>query len=278
MVNPSCPECGGTGFRIVERDGRDFARPCACRRPAAAAGDADALLDACRIPRRYEECTLATFDPVSVPQRAALEKVLLFCDGYPHLGSDEGLGLLFTGGNGVGKTHLAVAALRELVAAKGVRGQFWDFHELMREIKRSYDPETRTTEVQVLDPVVEVDVLVLDDLGAWKITDWMNDTLFYLLNSRYLAKRPTLITTNFQDVSPKEAAQADPMVRKEYLVDRIGARLRSRLTEMCLRVQIDGTDFRENRQIANRTAVLGTSAHPEEPRPVIPAPKPRFGG
>ena len=75
--------------------------------------------------------------------------------------------------------------------AKGARGQFWDFHELIREIKSSYDPETKTTELMVLEPVVEADVLLLDDLGAWKMTDWMNDTLFYILNSRYMAKRPT---------------------------------------------------------------------------------------
>ena len=273
----TCEHCGGTGFRIVERAGREFAEPCACRR-GATTRDPDRLFAACRIPPRYEHCTLGNFDPVSAHHRAALEKVMHFCSGYPHLGAEEGLGLLFSGNNGVGKTHLAVAALGELVANKGVRGQFWDFHELMREIKRSFDPETKTTEMQVLDPVVEMDVLLLDDLGAWKITDWMNDTLFYLLNSRYLARRPTLITTNFQDVSAREAVQADHMVRREYLVDRIGQRLRSRLTEMCLRVPLDGEDFRERRQEGNRNAVLGTSGHPPDPLPSTPQRRPRFGG
>jgi DNA replication protein DnaC len=148
----------------------------------------------------------------------------------------------------------------------------------MREIKRSFDPETKTTEMQVLDPVVEIDILLLDDLGAWKITDWMNDTLFYILNSRYLARRPTLITTNFQDVSAREAVEADRLVRREYLVDRIGQRLRSRLTEMCLKVPLDGEDFRERRQTANRNAVLGTSTHSPDPAPEPPQRRPRFGG
>ena len=272
-----CEHCGGTGFAIVEREGREFAEPCACRRNATVR-DGDSLLAACRIPPRYEHCTLANFDPMTPQHRAALEKAMFFCTGYPHLGSEEGLGLLFSGNNGVGKTHLAVATLRELAASKNVRGQFWDFHELMREIKRSFDPETKTTEMQVLDPVVEIDILLLDDLGAWKITDWMNDTLFYILNSRYLARRPTLITTNFQDVSAREAVEADRLVRREYLVDRIGQRLRSRLTEMCLKVPLDGEDFRERRQAANRNAVLGTSGHPPEPAPVEPPRRPRFGG
>ncbi len=253
MADPACTRCSGTGFEIVSRDGRDFAQPCACRRPATGAGGE--ALSSCRIPPRYEHCTLEGFTPGNGSLTAALEKATAFCSGYPHLGADEGLGLLFSGDNGVGKTHLAVAVLRELVSARGARGQFWDFHELIREIKSSYDPETKTTELQVLEPVVSMDVLLLDDLGAWKMTDWMNDTLFYILNSRYMAKRPTLITTNFQDVTREEALGADALRRREFLVERIGQRLRSRLMEMCLVVRMQGSDHRQARQLANQVAL-----------------------
>ncbi len=242
MPVETCARCSGTGFEIVSRDGREFAQACVCRRGAAAG--ADPLL-ACRVPPRYEHCTLEAFEPGNPSLSAALEKALAFCSGYPHLGDDEGLGLLFCGDNGVGKTHLAVAVLRELVSAKQVRGQFWDFHELIREIKSSYDPETKTTELQVLEPVVEVDVLLLDDLGAWKMTDWMNDTLFYILNSRYMGKRPTLITTNYQDVTREEALAADSLRRREFLVERIGQRVRSRLMEMCATIKMNGPDRRQ---------------------------------
>lgn len=235
------------------RDGREFAVACACRRVAPALGGD--RLAASRIPPRYEHCTLESFEPGNPSLGAALEQALAFCGGYPHLGADEGLGLLFSGDNGVGKTHLAVAVLRELVAGKGARGRFWDFHELIREIKSSYDPETKTTELQVLEPVVEMDVLLLDDLGAWKMTDWMNDTLFYILNSRYMAKRPTLITTNYQDASREQALAADPLRRREFLVERIGQRLRSRLMEMCLVVRLQGSDHRQARQLANQVAL-----------------------
>jgi len=251
----NCEKCGGTGFTIVERKGREFAQPCSCRRRDEVGGGPEAALEACRIPRRYEHCTLETFTPGSPPLRAALEKAVAFCDGYPHLSEDEGLGLLFSGANGVGKTHLAVAILRELVTNKGARGRYWDFHELIREIKSSYDPETKTTELQVLQPVVEKDILVLDDLGAWKMTDWMNDTLFYILNSRYMARRTTVITTNYQDVTREAALAADRLRRREYLVERIGQRLRSRLMEMCLVVRMQGADHRDASQQANQVAL-----------------------
>lgn len=252
-MNPACERCSGTGFEIVTRDGREFAQACGCRRSAATVAGPDG--GSCRIPPRYEHCTLATFEPGNPSLAAALEKAMAFCAGYPHLGADEGLGLLFCGDNGVGKTHLAVAVLRELVTAKGASGQYWDFHELIREIKSSYDPETKTTELQVLEPVVETDVLLLDDLGAWKMTDWMNDTLFYILNSRYMAKRPTIITTNYQDVTREEALAADSLRRREFLVERIGQRLRSRLMEMCLVVRVSGSDHRQARQAANHMAL-----------------------
>jgi DNA replication protein DnaC len=224
------------------------------------------VLAACRIPPRYEHCTLATFEPGNPSLTGALQKVMNYCAGYPFLGTDEGLGLLFTGDNGVGKTHLAVAALRELVTAKGARGRFWDFHELIREIKSSYDEQTRTSELQVLSPVVETDVLLLDDLGAWKLTDWMLDTLFFILNSRYMAKRATLITTNFPDAAPEVAARDSTLRRKEYLVERVGARLRSRLVEMCVVVKMHGDDHRQARQEANEVVVRGGPGLPPPPR------------
>jgi len=256
VSDPGCETCHGTGFGIVTRDdGREYAERCSCSR--ARDGAAPDALSGSRIPPRYEHCTLASFEPGSASLAAALERAMAFCNGYPHLANDEGLGLLLSGDNGVGKTHLAVGVLRELVETKGARGQFWDFHELIREIKSSYDPETKTTELQVLEPVVETDVLLLDDLGAWKMTDWMNDTLFYILNSRYMAKRATLITTNYQDVTREEALAADPLRRREFLVERIGQRLRSRLMEMCLVVRMQGSDHRQAKQEANRVAVGG---------------------
>ena len=264
-MTAGCALCGGTGFAIARRGEREFAEPCSCRRPAPGAGQG--FLAACRIPPRYEHCTLESFTADNPSLSAAHEKAMLYCNGYPYLGpADEGLGLLFTGTNGVGKTHLAVSVLRELFAVKGARGEFWDFHELIREIKNSYNPETRTTELQVLAPVVETDILLLDDLGAWKMTDWMNDTLFFILNSRYMAKRATLITTNFQDVDAKTARDADPNTRSEFFVERIGQRLRSRLMEMCLVIKMQGQDYRQVTGQASNEAAIRALPPPDAAR------------
>ena len=259
----ACQRCGGTGFEILEREGREYAAPCACR---TGTGRKAGFFEACRVPPRYEHCTLRAFEPGTDSLLQALRKAESYCAGYPYLGPDEGLGLLFSGENGVGKTHLAVAVMRELWEKKGARGQFWDFHELIREIRHSYNEETRTTELQVLAPVVETDVLLLDDLGAWRMTDWMLDTLFFILNSRYMAKRATLITTNFPDVAPEQAGRDTTLRRKEYLVERVGARLRSRLVEMCLLVKMHGEDHRQAKQQGNEIAVRATPPPPGRDR------------
>ena len=260
-----CERCRGTGFEVEVTKGRDgndveTARVCACRRLETGQSET-ILLETLRIPPRYQHCSLSGFNPdeSSSVKAAALMKVMRYCREYPSRGSknsnDRGLGLLFTGSNGTGKTHLAVAALRELATSHGVRGQFWDYHELLREIRNSYDPATAFTEYEVLEPIISMDVLLMDDLGAWRMTDWMNDTLFYILNKRYLATRPTLITTNYpdRDPTPREIAEVDTTIRREYLVDRIGFRLRSRLLEGCAVIRLDGSDFRQASQEANQS-------------------------
>ena len=254
----SCEICGGVGFEILVKDDREFARTCVCRTTGSKGPD---ILERLRIPPRYRGCTLANFESASSREmRAAWEKTASFAAGYPHQGVSAGLGLLFTGSNGIGKTHLAVAVLRDLAEARKLRGQFWDFHELMREIRSSYNPEVRMTESEVLEPIINTDLLVLDDLGAWKMTDWMNDTLFYILNQRYVNQRPSIITTNFEDRDNSEIRRLDQVggdaSDREYLVERIGNRLRSRLMEMCVVIKMKGTDHRVHRQHYNQSGAL----------------------
>ena len=113
-------------------------------------------------------------------------------------------GLLLEGQPGVGKTHLAVAVLKQVVQATGARGLFYDTRDLLRVIRSTYDPSTRTTELQVLQPVMRADLLVLDDLGAEKTSEWVEETMNLIVNTRYNEKRLTIFTSNYLDIPDVE--------------------------------------------------------------------------
>lgn len=157
---------------------------------------------------------------------------------------------MFTGSIGVGKTHLAVGTLIALMQERGAQVLFCDYRELLKEIQRSYDKQTRSTEFEVLKPVFEAEVLVLDELGAQKPTGWVFDTIGLILNTRYKDKLTTIVTTNYPDRAEaihqrRDLTEAQKSMREETLGDRIGERMRSRLAEMCVRIEMEGPDFRQ---------------------------------
>ena len=251
-----CPQCGGTGWKEIESGGARRVTRCDC----VVGSRAQKLLDRARIPARYEHCEFDNFNPDYSGPNPALEKALgqarKFVADYPV----EINGLLLIGPIGVGKTHLAVSILKELMGTKGVPCLFYDYRELLKQIQNSYNPAEPTTEMQVLRPVFEAEVLALDELGAVKPTEWVWDTVSHILNTRYNDKRTTIITTNYPDqaagesgrrsFSQSEAARA--AARDERLGDRIGERMRSRLHEMCRTVELRGEDFRQKVHKASR--------------------------
>ena len=241
-----CAACGGAGMMLVtDAEGRRVARPCACQQQLRQRF----RVKAARIPKRYEHCVLESFTVLPSADASlgrSLAMARRFVEGYPV--ETEGRGLLLTGSIGVGKTHLAVGMLLALMEEKGVPGLFYDYRELLKEIQHSYNPQVNSTELEVLRPVFEAEVLVLDELGAQKPTDWVWDTVALILNTRYNDKRTTIITTNYPDLPPAgvlTGAAAQRAAREETLGDRIGERMRSRLAEMCVRVEMTGSDFRQ---------------------------------
>jgi len=219
---------------------------------------AQGLLRRARIPARYEHCELADFDTDFAGAHGSLPAARLaagkFVEEYPA----ETTGLLLVGPIGVGKTHLAVSIIRELILQKGIPCLFCDYRELLKEIQNSYNPSVNTTELEVLAPVFDAEVLVLDELGAVKPSEWVWDTVSHILNTRYNNKRTTIITTNFPDQPPALYAPVAAglsrerrAAREETLGDRIGERMRSRLHEMCRMVSMDGSDFRQRVQSAS---------------------------
>ena len=224
---PSCGSCSGTGWAFVEGKG---VRPCSCRLDERKAR----LLEEARIPKLYREATLQSYQPhrANLSQVRALNYARALVRDYPLV--DQGI--LFQGSMGVGKTHLAVALLRGLIE-KGVACRFYEYRALLKEIQTSYNPNTRMSEIDVLAPLFDCEVIILDELGAMRPTEWAQDTLALIINGRYSEKKVTILTTNYLDERMTEA--------DETLEDRIGARLRSRLYQMCKTLRIDGEDYRK---------------------------------
>lgn len=253
-----CPRCQGTGF-VPERLGeRDYAKRCACRRGsrAAAAHERDPLRSA-GVPPTHGQCTLGNFVPRTPALSAAYDRALAYCHRFADAAGREGLGLVFWGPPATGKTHLAVAILAELAANRGVKGRFCDFAALLHEIAHSYDKASMTSQSGTLESVLTADLLVLDDLGSRKMTDWAADTLFSIVNGRYMARRPTVITTAYEDVDREVALEADARRRQEFLIERLGQRLRSRLLEMCVFVPMQAAPERHGQRRPARPSTLG---------------------
>ena len=219
-----CPICFGSGMEIVTGKG---ARPCECQKQKSKGGS----FDKAKLPGRYAPCHFNSYLPSDPTQVKALRLATQFTMEYPAVQR----GLLFTGSVGVGKTHLAVSILKGL-SERGFRCLFCEFGSLLKEIQDSYNANTKASELGVLAPVLNAEILVLDELGASKPTDWVRDTMAHIINTRYNDEKATIFTTNYPDTRQND--------REETLEDRIGVRLRSRLFEMCKTIEVKGQDYR----------------------------------
>ena len=278
MARADCPICQGSGWKVVERT-TEGAQALSSDRPGPGAGEpkmawaipcdcttgdrTDRVLAKARVPERYRHCDFENYETDNEIENASREQlnawnrslsqakliVQRFAAEFP-LSNDHGL--LLMGPCGVGKTHLAVSALKEIVL-RGHSGLFYDYRELLKEIQDSYNPESQSTEMTVLEPVLTTDLLVLDDVGSSKPSLWALETVGHILNTRYNEKRVTLLSTNFLDAEQSESAGALPPrtlggrgpIIEDTLTDRVGKRIRSRLYEMCRTVEISAPDYRK---------------------------------
>lgn len=242
-----CPQCSGSTWKIESApDKRDPSR----MREVAVRCDCfydkrtSRLLKAARIPERYAGEYQIDFPGANGSLEQARFIAAKMVQEYPA----ERAGLLFMGPVGVGKTHLACAVLRELVL-KGYTGLFYSYADLLTEIRNTYNDNGSAkyftdengnrweTESQILNHVINVDVLLLDELGKVKASEWVLDKIREIIGGRYDKKRTTLITTNFplDTKTPSEIS----------LQEKIGADMVSRLREMCHMVEMEGMDYRQ---------------------------------
>lgn len=235
-----CPDCNGTGWKIVEKEELSGASRCPC----VVVERSGRLVEEAAIPRLY---TNASFENFLLPRdnpiaHRELTEVFLKVRGYAReFPNTKRPGLLLMGASGTGKTHLAVAAFSALLA-KGFDGLFFDYQNLLDRIRSSYDKESNLGDKEAYRIALEKEVLMLDDLGAHRVTDWVEDTVTSIITHRCNNSKPLIATTNLIDADAGYATYekngAGVVDHRTTLTERIGPRARSRLFEMCLVIKM----------------------------------------
>lgn len=238
-----CNICKDTFYEIqVNEKGESWAKQCRC----VEAGKVARYMSAANIPEGFKEVDIENFnthfDGCTDSQKMALYTAKRFVERSL---VDGVKGIVFTGKCGTGKTHLAVGVLKKLIQEQGRRGLFYSSSHLLELIRSSFDRED-LSEWEIMKPVLERDVLLLDDLGAGKLTEYVQEKIAYVLMERYNRKLTTIITTNFIIRPQRQDVENRTMPNDKTLGDCIGDRAFSRLIEMCVVVNMQGKDFRQS--------------------------------
>jgi DNA replication protein DnaC len=253
----SCELCKDTpGFVMTtHEDGRETFEQCDC---VLRAYQKDKRSRA-NIPTEYQAASFDNFmfpdnnPPVRSQYTAAVFAARAYVRNFPNC---EPRGLLFIGDVGAGKTHLAAAVLRGLLE-RGFEGVFYNYSRLLDHITMSWKPaEAGPMDKEAYRRAIETPVLVLDDLGAHRIKDWVEDKVTEIVTERCDNRLATIFTTNLPDTyigdggKPLDDHGAWKQSIEQYkykrtLEEHVGPRVRSRLFQMCKVIRMDGPDYRQ---------------------------------
>lgn len=183
---------------------------------------------------RFRRRTFDSFQCQNEEQRKKVEKARAYARDFDrHL--EAGTGIFFAGSVGTGKTHLAAAIANELMS-RGIPVMFRTVIGLLNDIRRSYNGELR--ESDVLEDYKTVPLLVLDDLGKEKATEWAAATLYDIVNARYEGLKPIIVTTNFSSEDILWSLGDEPTRAQAIL---------SRLQETSIYIAMNWLDYRTKR-------------------------------
>jgi len=248
MADANCAQCSGTGWKIVERAGLSGAERCNC----VAVKRTRDLKETANIPPNFKDATLDNFqfprdNPIAMQGlSSAVLDVRNFAREFP---AADHPGLLLIGAPGLGKTHLAVGVMKVLID-RGHECVFFTYQNLLERIRTGWDAASGISDREAYQTALDAEVLVIDDLGAHRIVDWVEDTITAIITHRCDHKKPLIATTNLADQEEiKKFAMPDGSertIRKRTLAETIGPRSRSRLFEMCRVVRMPAVDdYRE---------------------------------
>ncbi len=234
MPVENCLRCAGTGWIFKTVDEVEVVNRCTCDEETRA----ERFAARSGIPPLYANASTENFSlPKDNPiAHRGLASVMLtvrtFVREYPVV---DKAGLLFIGETGVGKTHLAVAALNALIQ-RGFEGVFFDYQTLLDRIRSGYDRSSGSMDKEAYRLALDCEILLLDDLGAHRVTDWVEDTVASIITHRCNHRKPVIVTTNL----PAPGNESNKA--KDSLSDRIGVRAWSRLNEMCKVIQMPNVE------------------------------------